>query len=61
MGGMPIYGGFELDVYKSLLQYFLSLPRPLIPTFHFDLYVAVQSKLVWVWRGEGVSILPACI
>lgn len=44
VGGMPIYSGFELDVFQSLAQFFCSEPEPLISTALYDLYMAVLSE-----------------
>ena len=41
---MPVYCGFELDVLRSLVQYFTSLPEPLISPNLYDLHTAVLSK-----------------
>ena len=44
VGGMPIYGGFELDVFQSLVHFLRSEPKPLVPTGLYDLYMAVHSE-----------------
>ena len=51
VGGMPIYGGFELDVFQSLAQFFRSEPEPLISTALHDLFMAVLSELVETNKG----------
>ena len=43
---MAVYGGFELDVLQSLVQYFNSLSDPLISPKLFDLHMAVLRELM---------------
>ena len=49
VGGMAVYGGFELDVLQSLVQYFNSLPDPLISSKLYELHMAVLRELTkWI-------------
>ena len=44
VGGMPMYGGFELDVFQSLVDFFRSLPEPLVSSGLYELFMAMISK-----------------
>lgn len=48
VGGMPKYSGFELDVFKTLVQFFHSEREPLVTSALYDLYMAVLSE--WIYE-----------
>lgn len=37
----PTYVGFELDVFKTVADYFLKLPEPLLTFQYYELFVNI--------------------
>lgn len=56
---MPVYCGFELDVLRSLVQYFTSLPEPLISPNLYDLHTAVLN-LIQGKKAGAADALQLC-
>lgn len=59
VGDMPIYGGFELDVFQSLLDFLHAEPVPLIPSALHDLFMATL-KLVRRNHAHSVEAMQLC-
>lgn len=44
----PIYVGFEQDVFKTVADYFLSLPEPLLTFEYYELFVNILGMYLSV-------------
>ncbi|XP_078417385.1 DEP domain-containing protein 1B-like isoform X2 [Cetorhinus maximus] len=56
----PSYPGFERDVFKTVADYFLSLPEPLLTFEHYELFVNILGLLQPQLEQVAVEALQIC-
>ncbi|XP_077189488.1 DEP domain-containing protein 1A isoform X5 [Paroedura picta] len=56
----PIYMGFERDVFKTVADYFLSLPEPLLTFEYYELFVNILGLLQPHLERVAIEALQVC-
>ncbi|XP_062834238.1 DEP domain-containing protein 1A isoform X2 [Anolis carolinensis] len=58
--GHPTYVGFERDVFKTVADYFLSLPEPLLSFQYYELFVNILDLLQPHLERVAIEALQIC-
>ncbi|KAL8178489.1 UNVERIFIED_CONTAM: hypothetical protein K2H54_049188 [Gekko kuhli] len=58
--GQPTYVGFERDVFKTVADYFFSLPEPLLTFEYYELFVNILGLLQPHLEGVAIEALQVC-
>ncbi|XP_067845817.1 DEP domain-containing protein 1B-like isoform X3 [Heptranchias perlo] len=56
----PTYPGFERDVFKTVADYFLNLPEPLLTFEHYELFVNILGLLQPQLEKVAIEALQIC-